>query len=225
MTTLGNLTSLQTLILRALAGLDPPWTLTGGAALVGIHLRHRITRDLDLFWHGHQQLGTFPSEVEERLKASGLQTEVLQRSPAFCRLRVRGENEVTVLDLIAEPVPTVDHPQSFSMEDVTFQVDTIHEILVNKLCALLSRSELRDLFDVQALLQAGVDLETALTDAPRKDGGFSPLTLVWILQTLPIENLGQRAGLSSEQVSTLQIFSSELIDRITQVAQPDDSSF
>jgi hypothetical protein len=31
------------------AGLQPPWTLTGGGALAGFHTKHRETRDLDLF--------------------------------------------------------------------------------------------------------------------------------------------------------------------------------
>ena len=63
-------------------------------------------------------------------------------------------------------------------------VDTPHEILINKLCALLSRGETRDLVDVDALLTAGGDLERALADASRKDGGFSALTLAWVLQSL-----------------------------------------
>ena len=50
------LSPLQVRILEALADLDPPWTLTGGGALVGFHLKHRTTRDLDLFLHGRAML-------------------------------------------------------------------------------------------------------------------------------------------------------------------------
>jgi hypothetical protein len=46
-----RLSSTQVAILEALAGIEPRWTLTGGAALAGFHLGHRTTRDL--FWQGH----------------------------------------------------------------------------------------------------------------------------------------------------------------------------
>jgi len=43
---------------------------------------------------------------------------------------------------------------------------------------LLERSEIRDLADVKALLDAGGDLDAALRDAPTKDAGFSPVVEV-----------------------------------------------
>ena len=43
-----RLTALQWRILEILSALQPPWTLTGGAALAGFHLKHRTTKDLDL---------------------------------------------------------------------------------------------------------------------------------------------------------------------------------
>ena len=64
-----KLTPLQRRILRVLAGLTPPWTLTGGGALAGIHLGHRETRDLDLFWRNRGELGTLVAEAVPRLAA------------------------------------------------------------------------------------------------------------------------------------------------------------
>ena len=45
----------------------------------------------------------------------------------------------------------------------------------------------RDLDDIGALLEAGGDLEQGLRDAVLRDGGFSPPTLAWLLQSFPIE--------------------------------------
>jgi len=50
-------------------------------------------------------------------------------------------------------------------------VDPAPEILANKLCALLSRSELRDLVDLFALERAGLRIDEALPLAARKDAG------------------------------------------------------
>ena len=47
-----KLTPLQRRTLVLLAGIELRWTLTGGGALAAVHLGHRPTRDLDLFWHG-----------------------------------------------------------------------------------------------------------------------------------------------------------------------------
>jgi hypothetical protein len=65
----GRLSPLQRRILKALAGLSPPWTLTGGGALVGFHLGHRETRDLDLFWRSRAELGQLVAEALDGLRA------------------------------------------------------------------------------------------------------------------------------------------------------------
>jgi hypothetical protein len=75
--------------------------------------------------------------------------------------------------------------------DEVILVDAPHEILVAKLSALLGRSELRDLEDVRALLAAGGDLTGAIADAPRKDAGFSPPMLAWVLEQFPVEALAR----------------------------------
>jgi Nucleotidyl transferase AbiEii toxin, Type IV TA system len=94
---------------------------------------------------------------------------------------------MTLVDLVADPVPLAEPPVEVDLGGARIWVDTPYQILVNKLCALLSRSELRDIEDVQALVGTGLDLRRALTDAPAQDGGFSPLTFAWVLRQLPIE--------------------------------------
>jgi hypothetical protein len=79
-------------------------------------------------------------------------------------------------------------------------VDQPHEILVTKLCALLGRSELRDLEDVRALLDAEGDLARALADAPRKEAGFSPVTLAWVLEQLPVAAMGRALGRTADEI-------------------------
>ena len=160
----GKLSALQLRVLELLSALAPPWTLSGGGALAGFHLKHRTTRDLDLFWHGLQQLESLPEEVRSRPP---------------------------------------------------------HEILVNKLNALLSRSELRDLEDVRALLAAGGDLEKALADASKKDGGFSPLTLSWVLTELRPASLAQVAGVDPEKAQELETFRDLLVERILELSSPE----
>ncbi len=216
-----RLTPLQWRILRALASLQPGWTLTGGAALAGFHLKHRATRGLDLFWRGRVDLGTIPRTVEAVLKKEDLVVHVLQTSPAFTRLNASEGGEACLVDLVAEPAAAIETPLTVPLSGSAIVVDTLYEILVTKLCTLLSRAELRDLVDVQALLAAGGDLDRALADAPRKDAGFSPLTLSWVLKGTPVRPMAKVLGLERQEIDALEQFRDSLIQRLLAIGAPE----
>lgn len=216
-----KLSALQWRILERLSTLEPPWTLTGGGALAGFHLKHRTTRDLDLFWHGLDQLGSLPEEVRSSLASEGLEVKALQSGATFSRLHVSDGADMCLVDLVADPVSPIEAPVQIRIGAVSVVIDTPHEILVNKLNALLSRSELRDLEDVRALLAAGGDLERALTDASRKDGGFSPLTLSWVLNGLQPRSLARVAGLDPGRAEELEAFRDSLVRQILDLSSPE----
>lgn len=213
------LSPLQIRILRALSGIEPPWTLTGGGALALAHTHHRATRDLDLFWHGRRDLPE-PRLVERRLEDAGLGVERLQTSPAFVQLRVTNGDAVTTVDLVADPVPVVDPPVEWLVDGSLIHIDTAREIMANKLGALLSRSEFRDLVDVEVLLEAGQDLEEGLAGAAAKDSGFSVAVLAWVLKDMPVRALGRAAGASAEQIDGVRTFRDTLVARLVALARP-----
>jgi len=189
-----RLSGIQQRVLEALGPIEPRWILSGGAALVGFHLGHRTTRDLDLFWVGQSTLGELRREVVARLLGAGFDVTELRGGESFRSLQVRAGGEVVVVDLVAEPVASVEQPEAHRVGATTILVDTAHEILVNKLCALLHRSEVRDLFDIEALVAKGGDLPRALAEAPRKDGGFSALTLGYVLSGWAVADAARAAG-------------------------------
>lgn len=200
------LSDLHWRVLRALGSLEPPPTLGGGGALIGFHGHDRATEDLDLFFHGLRQLDHIPRDVEAMLAAAGLTVERLHRGPAFQRLRVGDDHDRLTVDLVAEPVPNVHPPE---LRDGIL-VETRQELLINKLCALLSRTELRDLEDVRVLVDRGADLDAALASAPTKDGGFSPTTLAWLLDQFPL-HLSDALGFDE---ATLRTFRDALVERL-----------
>jgi hypothetical protein len=219
--TSGALTPLQLHILEALADLEPPWTLTGGGALVGFHLKHRTTRDLDLFLHGRATLEDYAARATERLRDAGMEVRSLQTGTSMHRLQASCGDESTVVDLVAEPVPAIEKPVERSVGRATIRVDTEHEILVNKLCALVQRSELRDLVDVRELLAHGGDLTRGLTDAPEKDTGFSPMTLAWLLKDVAIGEVGRSEGWSEDRIAELEGFRDSLLERLGDLSRPE----
>lgn len=208
-----SLTPLQRRVLRILADMTPRWTLTGGGALVGFYLGHRTTKDVALFFLGLPLLGDAPRVARGLLAADGLAAETVQDSPQFSRLRVRTADEVLVIDLVAEPVAGLLEPHEVDLDGRSIRVDTAQEILGNKLGALYSRWEIRDLVDVKALLEVGADLELGLSAAAIKDGGFGRADLAWALSQMNIEGTATKEGYPGPELAA---FARELQDRLLQ---------
>lgn len=208
-------TALQERLIVALAEALPDATLTGGAALATFYTKERTTRDLDLFFHGQHKLDPLNIRMAQDAAAEHVDRVVpLQSGASFVRFEATSGTERVVVDLVASAVPIIEPPSRLELLGVLVQVDTAREILVNKVVALLSRSELRDLQDVRALVRQGGSLRDALEQAPLKDAGFSPLTLAWVLRGLPIEALGRLDGVSDIELKTLILFRDELIKRL-----------
>jgi predicted nucleotidyltransferase component of viral defense system len=217
----GKLDELQKRVLESLAAVRPPFILGGGGALAGVHLAHRKTRDLDLFWREQAQLGEIPAQIEARLREEGLTVASLQRSPLFVQLRVADTSSAVVVDLIAEPAASLEPPWRCRIGNAEILVDAPHAILAEKLCALLERSELRDLVDIEALVRSGQDLRSAIALAPRRDSGFSPLTLAWILRDWDVRRIAHAGGLPEADGEKLEAFRQSLIDQLIAPEPPD----
>ncbi|HND34096.1 MAG TPA: nucleotidyl transferase AbiEii/AbiGii toxin family protein, partial [Myxococcota bacterium] len=99
-------------------------------------------------------------------------------------------------------------------------VDTPYEILINKLCALLSRAEFRDLVDLEALIAKGLDWKGALRRAEEKDGGFSSATLGWVLKDMPVRALGRAAGADATAIERSTSFRDTLVHELASINRP-----
>lgn len=209
-----DLSALQQDFLRAFFQSEDRFFLTGGAALVGFHLGHRETHDLDLFTL-EDVIPEGMATVAEVARELGGTLEALQTTPAFRRVLLRRGAEAIVIDLVREYVAQVA-PDKPLINGI--RVDPPQEILANKLCALLSRSEVRDLVDVRALELAGYRLEDALNAAAAKDGGLTPAQLGWVLSQIELGNDLIPPG--DVSVEELRRYLAELIVRLTHQAFP-----
>jgi predicted nucleotidyltransferase component of viral defense system len=209
-----KLTVLQQSILDVFFRTENQFFLTGGGALAGFYLGHRDTHDLDLF--------TLSDTLEEgtRLLAEtarelGASIESIVTSPDFRRQLVRRESESVLVDLVRERVAQLAAKKPIIRG---IRVDPPEEIFANKLCALLSRSEVRDLVDVRALEMAGYRLEDALPVAASKDGGVTPAQLGWVLNEIRLgDDLVVPGGIP---VQELRGYLDNLVERLTRLAFP-----
>lgn len=209
-----QLSQLQQDFLKAFFQREDRFFLTGGAALAGFYLGHRQTHDLDLFTLADAMSGGMAA-VTGAARELGATLEAIQTAPDFRRVLLKRGNEAIVIDLVREYVAQVvnDKPLINGV-----RVDPPQEILANKLCALLSRSEIRDLVDVRALELAGYRMEDALAAAAAKDSGLTPAQLAWVLSQIELgDDLIPPGGVSLE---VLRLYLAALIIRLTTRSYP-----
>lgn len=145
----------------------------------------------------------------------GASVEQIQTAPDFRRRLVRRGPEGVVVDLVHDRTPQGLEPKR---QFGPVRVDPPEEILANKLCALLSRAEPRDLVDVMTLERSGLRAEAALPLACRKDAGLTPAQLAWVLSGIAIGDDAQIPG--GVAPGELRAFLSDLIARLARLAFP-----
>ncbi len=136
-----TLNNLQNDFLREFFGRENDFYLTGDAALVGFYLGHLETHDLDLFTL-ENDTGSGFRLVNEAAKELNASVEPIQTSSDFRHLLIKRNDEAIVVDLEREYVFQISKEKPVING---IRVDSPEEIFANKLCALLSRSEIRDL--------------------------------------------------------------------------------
>lgn len=142
--------------------------LTGGTALSVFYLHHRTSNDLDLFSLQEVNIseigfwikGMWPGEIV-----------TLRESPHFLSCLIRE----TKIDLVIDPLSIDEQRPSVTFENGhKIQIDTIRNIISNKLCTCVSRTEPKDYVDLYALFKEmpEIKFETVYAEAKKKDAIF-----------------------------------------------------
>ncbi|MBI2372680.1 MAG: nucleotidyl transferase AbiEii/AbiGii toxin family protein [Deltaproteobacteria bacterium] len=210
-----RISPLQRDLLQAFFERERGFVLTGGTALGGFHLGHRESKDLDLFGRPPLRLEGAELALKDAARACGAVLSTQIRYDELRRFLAERGHESTLVDLVIDRAPVIDpDPVEFGR----ILVHSKREIAANKLCTLLSRCEIRDLVDVKALLESGIQLEQALDDAENKDGGMNPATLGWILSELSIAPDAPIAG--GVDAADLDRFRRDLVQKLRTLALP-----
>ena len=212
------LSPFQQEVLAAFFNHEQRFHLSGGAALAGYHLLHRRTEDLDLFTTV-DAMEAGDHALQAAARDLGATVAELITSPDFRRRTVTRGAEGVVVDLV------FDRAEQGPIEKQRFgdvRVDPPEEILANKLCTLLSRSEPRDLVDVKALEDAGFRIEDAFGLAQAKDGSLTHAQLAWVLSqtNLDLYDPANFQGASSPTREELRTYVQDIIRRLTRAARP-----
>ena len=209
-----SLDSFQRRVLEEFFERQSRFFLTGGGALAGFHLEHRRTKDLDLFTV-EDALEQGVAALHEVARSLGASIEALRTAATFRRFLLRCGDDSAMVDLVQDLAPQL-YPDKLVFGAI--RVDPPEEILANKLCALLSRAELRDLVDIYMLAKRGFSIETAVGEASQKDGGMSPGQLAWILSEIELSDDAEPPG--GVSVQELRVFLRKLRKEMSELAFP-----
>lgn len=157
---------------------SPPFFLTGGTALSAFYLQHRYSQDLDLFTLDSDAFDRVPLYVADSATRLTASVASLQTAPQFRRYKLSRKGESVIVDFVKEVVPQISEEKN-RFEGIV--VDTLDDIVANKICTLLSRAEIKDYIDLYFLGRAGYPLENYIELAQRKDAGVSQATLAHLL--------------------------------------------
>jgi hypothetical protein len=189
-----------------------PSRVAGGAVLSGVHLGHRLSRDVDVFFDDKQPLRELLVQLPGLATSLGTSFSIVRDGGAFVRGVIELPDSSLDLDLVYEPSRPLA-PRDV-VEGIT--VDSLADLRANKLTCLLSRSEPRDLVDIYFLDQAGYHPEEDLELALAKDAGMDPGILAHLLARFPVSPLPQMlVALTSDELTS---FRQTLAERMRQQA-------
>ena len=168
-----HLYPLQDQVLQAISQTQTGFYLTGGTALSRGYLGHRFSDDLDLFTNMDNRFANWCHQIIAALSAShDWQTNVLRQGQYFMRLMVI-QNDVVLKVECVNDMPS--HIGEIQEHPVLGRLDSLENILANKISALIGRDEPKDLVDVWGLCcHMGLSIKDAITDASSKSAGIYP---------------------------------------------------
>lgn len=172
---------LQNRVIKIINERKSAFYLTGGTALSRGYLDHRFSDDLALFVNDDPSFDLYVDRVINFLLTErSLKLDVISRSERHAHL-VLEEGGTSVLKLeFVNDVPSrvgeiVYHP-------VLGRLDSADNILANKVTAVLSREEPKDLADIWGICtMLNLPLQQAIADAKSKAAGIFPADLARVL--------------------------------------------
>lgn len=180
-----NLYALQDEVLAAVFEEPVGFYLTGGTALSRFYLNHRYSDDLDFFNHDIAVFSDTFRLILTKLSLRWPDISIEVDARDFKRLRISTQETELKLDFVADRVQRIGLPVKIS----GVYVDTVRNILSNKLCTVMGRDEGRDIADIVHISKArAFSWDWILNEALQKES-FQLEDLVFRLDTFPIKML------------------------------------
>lgn len=172
------LTERQIAVLKLLgshAWVRETFYLTGGTALAGFYLQHRMSEDLDFFAEQEFDLASLTAFLHTIKVSLGYQKVDLQQSFNRNLVFLHFDGEILKLEFTYFPFPRIEQ----GGEKYGLRIDSLLDIAVNKLFTIYQQVRARDYIDLYCICkERGFDLQDLLSKARAKfDWHIDPLQL------------------------------------------------
>ncbi|MDZ7292671.1 MAG: nucleotidyl transferase AbiEii/AbiGii toxin family protein [candidate division KSB1 bacterium] len=179
------LTPLQNSFLTEFFHLTQDFYLTGGTALSAFYLQHRYSIDLDLFTHDDYAFQRADDLTNQASTKLNVDCKPVRITSYFKHFRVGPKENPVTIHFSKDYAAHIKPPNQF--EEIL--IDSIEDITVNKICAALGRTEIKDLIDLYFLDKAGYSIPNYFDIAQQKDGGLAYETLAYTLSQFKISEI------------------------------------
>ena len=180
------LSELQKNVIRELFNISDNFYLTGGTALSAFYLYHRYSVDLDFFTKDETAFNNARIIVKKTCDNLQKEHSVISDTFYFKHFSVIDKKNNDMLPLHF----SLDIVEQFNKEKNKIDniiIDPIEEILINKICAVVGRSEIKDLIDLYFLEKENYDIIKYISYAKKKDGGIGKEVLAYCLSNIKNE--------------------------------------
>lgn len=174
---------LQDKVLKLIDTLQTPFYLTGGTALSRCYFNHRYSDDLDFFVNKDPNFIKY-SEILISNLSKDFEVETVIKSESCVSLKI---NKILKIDLVNDVQFRYGELQK---QEFFSKVDNIENILSNKLSALISRDEAKDVVDIWVIAKSNeINWKDIFLSANSKAVGIFPPDIAKRLVEFPTELL------------------------------------
>jgi predicted nucleotidyltransferase component of viral defense system len=173
-----KLYALQDKVLEKVFSVEDEFYLTGGTALSRFYQEKRYSDDLDFFTNSSTRFNfAIKNILVELSKEFTIENELDSRD--FVRIKINGLLQV---DFVNDRVPRYKEPKVL---ENGYKIDTIENILSNKITAIIGRDNPKDIFDIYLISKYySIDWQKILNSAQEKSV-FSIDDLIVRLRSFP----------------------------------------
>jgi predicted nucleotidyltransferase component of viral defense system len=209
---------LQDEVLKTVFDTEHEFYLTGGTCLSRFYVEKRYSDDLDFFTNRSPRYSFAIKNIKKTLKEK-FQLVVEVESKDFTRFKI---NDLLQVDFVNDISYRYKEPR---VSEENYLLDTIENILSNKLTAVIGRDNPKDIFDIYLIWKHyNIDWSEIL-DAAHQKAGFSNEELIIRLKSFPKKMLQKIKIIDETFLDDFDIDFPKIIDEITQLSHIKPSSF
>jgi predicted nucleotidyltransferase component of viral defense system len=204
---------LQDKVLKIIDNLETPFYLTGGTALSRCYLHHRYSDDLDLFVNNELNFAKLVEKILINLNKE-FKIKVVIRSESYISLMINDQLKVDFVNDVTYKYGELEKQKIYS------KVDNLENILSNKLSALISRDEPKDVVDILMIFKKNkVDWKKIFSDVNSKAVGIFPIDVSKRLLDFPVEMIDRIKWVKGikPEIKSFKAGINELCDSILKV--------